>query len=300
MRYTPSPLLLFLLAASLVLTACGSSSDSDSAVQAPAWTPVDRVNTEGGEAWYSRNADGTMILFGRHQEGWTRHVIWEMHRDSTGQWGNAAVAPFSGTWSDRAARFYPQLDGVIFSSDRPVEPSGEAGNYNLWVTMHDGESWTKPEPMAALNSEAHDVHASVASSGAVYFASRREGGKGAADIYRAELGATGFLVEPVPGAVNSALSESDVFIDPDERFMIVSRADDPRGLGGEDLFLSVNEGGLWSEPEWLGPLVNTSEDEYGAWIADTGRLYVTARAGGAADIMEIPASSVPLLARWYP
>ncbi len=301
MRHTFLSSLLLLLAASLVWAACGSSSsDTNNEAQVPVWIPVEHVNSDGGESWYSRNADGTMILFGRNADGWFRHTVYEMHRDSTGIWGDAAVAPFSGTWNDRGARFYPQLDGVIFSSDRPVSAGGEAGDFNLWVTMHDGESWTEPAPMAALNSDAHDFHASVASSGAVYFASRREGGRGNADIYRGELTATGYRVEPVPGAVNSALSESDVFVDPDERFMILTRTDDPRGLGGDDLFLSVNEGRVWSEPEWLGPLVNTSEYEYGAWIADTGRLYVTTHMNGESDIMEIPARDVPLLAPFFP
>lgn len=309
MRHSSAPaILLFLLAASFVWAACGSSSsDNKNVSQAPAWTPVDRVNADSGASWYSRNADGTMILFGRSEDEGPRHTILEIHRDSTGMWGDASVAPFSGTSSDRGARFYPQLDGVIFSSNRPVSANGLAADaesaenrdFNLWVTMHDGASWTQPLPMAALNSDADDFAASVASSGTVYFASRREGGQGNADIYRAELTATGFVVEPVPGAVNSALSESDVFIDPDERFMILTRTDDSRGLGGDDLFVSINEGGVWSEPEWLGPLVNTSNDEYGAWIADTGRLYVTTHVNGASDVMEIPASDVPLLAPFF-
>ena len=301
---------LSILSYVLLFSGCGPGGSGASNPEAPTWSLVPEISSPTGESWYSVNGEGNRVLFGRHSENWSSHTIWEMVRDATGEWSEAAVAPFSGEYNDRAARFYTVLDAVLFSSDRPL-PGEDGPDYvgsdkragavfNLWVVAHDGDKWMPAEPFEILNSEADDFHASASNMGAIFFASTRDGGRGGADIYRAELAATGYVVAPLAGDVNSEYSESDLFVDPDERFMIVVRTDDPRGRGGDDLFVSFKEGDTWTEPEWLGPSVNTPEDEYGPWISPEGTLYLTSHSGGQADIFSLPASDVPLLARFFP
>ena len=92
--------------------------------------------------------------------------------------------------------------------------------------------------------------------------------------------------------MSDALQETDVYVDPDQRFIIFVRTDDPAGLGG-DLFLSSREGRGWSAPRHLGAVVNSKEYEYGPEISPDGKtLYFTSHRSGQADIYSVPAASV--------
>ncbi len=284
----------FLVLVSVALVGCAEEKiDSDSAFLGEAYPPV---TTEEGEGWISVNGDGDRMVFGRHtSEGWSNHVILESVGTSSG-WSDPQVLPFSGSFNDRAARFYPALDALLFSSDRPFDEAGEARDFNLWVAIHDGEEWLEPQPLDALNSDANDFHGSVTATGSIYFSSSRDGGEGGSDVYRAVLRATGYEIEALVGAVNTEYSEADVFVDPEERYMIFSRTDDPNGFGGDDLWISFLEGYEWDVPQNLGDVVNSSDYEYGAYVSRDGwTLYFTSHKDGDADIMSIPMSSLNII-----
>ena len=290
MRYA-----LFLLA--LVLAGCQGSNESS--LEAPvSATLVESTMSEEGEGWFTKNGDGNFIVFGRHDSTWTNHVLMVME-ETDSSWTVPSVLPFSGEFNDRGARFYPGLDGLIFSSDRPLPEESEPGDFNLWVVVHDGLEWLDPEPLMFINSELNDFHASITSDGTIYFASNRDGGQGKSDLYRAVLGSVGYEVEALQGQVNSSYSESDIFVDAEGRFVIYSRTDDPAGFGGDDLWISFAENGLWGSPIHLGPEVNTAEYEYGAFIARDGdTLYFTSHKDGNANIMSIPLASLDVVWPW--
>ncbi|NQV71965.1 PD40 domain-containing protein [bacterium] len=278
-RYLP-----FILVVGLVASGCSKETGVDYTGREFIATPFTQVNSDQGESWITMNTDETRIVFSRHSEGWTDFVLYETMLGEGG-WTEAAPMPFSGTYNDRAARFYPALDAMLFTSDRPVSADDKAGDFNLWTAMHDGEEWIAPEPLTALNTDANDFHGSVAADGSIYFASDREGGQGKSDLYHAVLGREGYVVTPVQGAVNTEYSESDVYIDQESRFMIFSRTDDPAGFGGDDLWISFPSETGWSEAVNLGPEVNTADYEYGATVAmDEVNLFFTSHKNGQADI----------------
>jgi hypothetical protein len=300
-----------LLSVGLLAGCTGDAPDANNTGFATA-QPVPHISTPQGEAWVTVNGEGTRMVFGRHSEGWSGHTLWETVQDSTGTWSEPAIMAFSGVYNDRAPRFYPALDAFLFSSDRPhpadagvgAAPSAAEANegmrdFNIWIAMHDGEDWMAPEPLDAVNSDANDFHASVTEGGVIYFASDREGGAGRSDIYRAELGSGGYVVERLEGPVNTAYSEADVFADPTERFLIFSRTGADDSFGGDDLYVSWRTADGWSEPVNLGPLVNTAEYEYGAWIpypfTSDAFLYFTTHTDGQADVVRIPVAAIDAL-----
>jgi hypothetical protein len=283
---------LMLLVVSAGLAGCASESKPDYSGRSYLGTSFTSIESDLGEGWVTFNGDEDRMVFSRHGEGWTNHTLYESLRGEDG-WTEPAVMPFSGTYNDRGARFYPALDAMLFSSDRPLVEGEPAGDFNIWLAMHDGEEWMAPEPMTALNSPANDFHASIAGDGNIYFASDREGGKGKSDIYRAILGRDGYRVEALGGTLNTKYSESDVFISEDSRFMIFSRTDDPNGLGGDDLWISFPSESGWGEPINLGPEVNSPEGEYGAFHPTGGvSLYFTTHRDGKADIVSVPMSKL--------
>lgn len=227
------------------------------------------------------------MLFGRHAEEGDDYVIFESVRSGR-TWGEPVQASFSGSGSDRGARFYPALDAVVFSSNRSAAPGDSTADYDLWITQFDGEEWSSPEPMSPLNTDANEMHPSVAADGTIWFSSDREGSFGQSDLWYAELGSTGYEVRQAPEPLNSEFAETDAFIDPAGRYIIFSRTDDPAGMGGDDLFLSMRSGETWTAPVSLGAAVNTPEDEYGPFVSRNGRtLFFTSHRNGTPDIYRI-------------
>ena len=276
----------------VLFSGCGTSEkDSSGSFLA---TPYEAIVSEQGEGWMTINSELSRMVFSRHDANWENHTLFEMTKSSEG-WSEPVVMPFSGTYNDRGARFYPALDAMLFSSDRPVDADDTTRDFNLWIAMHDGESWLEPEALYALNTDANDFHGSVAEDGSIYFVSDRSGGKGLSDIYQAVLGRDGYSAHLLPGAVNTEFSESDVFISPDSRFILFSRTNDPNGLGEDDLWISFPSEAGWSAAINLGPEVNTAKGEYGAMLSPNQmELIYSTHKDGSGDIVTIPMSSIAI------
>lgn len=205
-------------------------------------------------------------------------------------WGPAERVPFSGEWGDRAPRFSPDGAAIYITSNRPLPGETEAGDMNIWRVPRTSTGWGRPELVdSAVNSEAQDIHPSVSAS-AIWVASSREGGFGRSDLYR--VGEDGEVRHP--GApLNDALSQPDLWISPDETWMILAITDHPGGYGGDDLYVSRREGAEWSAPVNLGPEINTPEYEYGPWVsADGAYLLFTSHRDGPSRVYRVGIEAV--------
>lgn len=201
-------------------------------------------------------------------------------------WSSPETAPFSGVWGDRAPRFSPDGSSLFVTSNRPRPGSSEAGDMNVWRLRRTETGWSAPELVAsAVNSEASDIHPSITSSG-VWVASNRSGGLGRSDLYR--IGPSG-EVEHFGSPLNDELSQPDLWVSPDETWMILAITDRPGGYGGDDLYVSRLENGAWSEPVNLGPEINTAAYEYGPWVtADGEHLLFTSHRDGPSHVYRAP------------
>ncbi len=251
------------------------------------------VSSDRGDTFPAVSADGRVLYFSRVKEGhgWSDQVLmYSEWRD--GAWSDPEILPFSGTAaSDRAPRPTPEGDCLIFTSNRPL-PGAETArvDYNLWVARRADGNWYGPVPLAGeVNSEAAEGHSSLTEDGTLYFYSRRDGGHGQGDIYRAHRDGNRFTqVENLGPPVNSAESQSDLWVSPSGEWMILVITDHPDGFGGDDLYLSEFRDGRWSKPRNLGPTVNTAEYEYGPYMDPTGTwLYFTSHRSGDGDIYRI-------------
>jgi len=256
------------------------------------------VSSDRGDTFPAVSPDGQVLYFSRVKEGrgWSDQVLM-LSEWLDNAWSEPEVLPFSGTAaSDRAPRPTPEGDWVIFTSNRPL-PGAEGADasarrdYNLWVARRDDEGhWYGPVPLAGeVNTEASEAHSSLTEDGVLYFSSRRDGGHGKGDIYRAHREGDEFTgVENLGPPVNSAQSQSDLWVSPFGEWMILVITDHPDGFGGDDLYLSEFRDGTWSKPRNLGPAVNTAEYEYGPYMDPTGTwLYFTSHRSGDGDIYRI-------------
>jgi Tol biopolymer transport system component len=193
-------------------------------------------------------------------------------RSKNGSWVTPQVAEFSGRYRDKDPCFSPDGKKLYFSSDRPVSGRQPKG-FDIWMVQKTGQRWSQPKNLGPpVNTGADEESPSVTSDGTLYFTSDREGGRGDLDIYRARPSPNGFLPpENLAEAINSALGETEVCVDPQERFLLFSSQ--RPGFGNSDLFISYLENGQWSPARNLGPWINTAAEEHSPSLSPDGRSF---------------------------
>lgn len=68
---------------------------------------------------------------------------------------------------------------------------------------------------------------------------------------------------------------------------LVFSSDRPGGFGGMDLYSSKWEDGQWSEPQNLGPVVNTDQDEVFPFVSQTGAVFFSSNGHPGAGGLDI-------------
>lgn len=204
-----------------------------------------------------------------------------MTREENGRWKKPEIAPFSGEYG--GVDPFVSFDGnrVYFCSNRPVEDGGTAkADYDIWYVDRVGGGWGKPVHMdAPINSDAHEFYPTLTRNGTMYFQSRRPGGSGSGDIYRAEQIDGKYLkAEPLPAPVNSPAFEGDALIAPDESYIIVSTTRSAQPIAA-DLYISFRTpDGKWTDLVNMGPELNGPGPENCQMLSPDGKyLFFTSR-----------------------
>ncbi|HZF68893.1 MAG TPA: hypothetical protein VEZ47_12700 [Gemmatirosa sp.] len=249
----------------------------------PAIDPVD------GSLWYSAYTG----------ERFSRQTLMRAPRDGDGWGAPAAVLQQPGdSWGARAPRFTADGARLYVTSGRAIGDGAPPGDMNLWEYTRQGDGWSAPRPVPPpVRSPRPDMHASLTRAGALYFASRRDGGAGAADIYRASRRADGTwgAVERLPAPVNDARSQPDLLVAPDGEWMILVVTNPPPGPGDDDLFVTRRVRGGWSVPERLPAPINSPTYEYGPALSPDGTtLYFNSARRGTADLYRVPLRALGL------
>ena len=155
----------------------------------------------------------------------------------------------------------PDGKTLFFTSKRPVDNTDNPSRFGkIWKTIYSAEGWSVPELLSApINTEnSHDSYTSMTKNGTLYFFSDRDGNIGGCDIYRAkQINGEYPEIENLGSQINTIYNEYDLFIDPDERYLIFCSTR-PGGYSNADLYISFNKGNdTWGEPTNLGETINS-------------------------------------------
>jgi Tol biopolymer transport system component len=241
----------------------------------PALFAHSRVSTGRHESAIVFSADGREAFYGIMHLTHGFYVI-VTTRESDGGWTTPEVLPFSGRFNDSDPFLSHDGSQLFFTSDRPREVGGQAGNLDLWVAEREGLSWGEPASLEAhINSQSVDVNPCVSRSGTLYFASDRSGGQGSHDLYRSVFRDGAYSVpENLGQSVNTSAYESSPFVDPDETFLIYnvySTGNDGRESG---LHVSFRlEDGGWSEGIYMGDAINDLTPAMFPFVSRDGRYF---------------------------
>lgn len=203
-----------------------------------------------------------------------------------GNWTPPQVAPFSGQYSDADPFITADGKRMFFISNRPLPNSKTVQKFNIYVMdkLPNGE-WGPPQNLGKpVNSETSEYFPTLTSDGTLYFGSRRAGGKGGVDLYRARF-SDGKFQEPenLGDAINTQADEYEPFVSPDESYLIFMADSRPDGLGGYDLYISYRENGKWTKAVNLGAPINTPANELSAKISRDGRYFFWTSSRSAID-----------------
>jgi len=220
--------------------------------------------------------NGRIFMFSRSIDGVFKMFFSYLRDDGT--WQEPRMAAPSKTYPshhDVDMAFSPDGGWVYFISDRPL--SGYSlERHNIWRSRVTRHGLLTPEPLGPhINGPGHELYPLLVSDGSLYFSAEREDSVGGRDSYRAQYrdGDFGTPVNLGPG-INSSVNEGDIYVSPDETFIIHVSAGRPGGQGGADLYLSFREeDGSWGQGIHMGHGINSAETDYCPMVTPDGKYF---------------------------
>jgi len=216
-------------------------------------------------------------------------------------WIAPELASFSNHPSDVDVAISSDGKKVFFGTrrPRPGEVQDSRDGFDIWYANRTETGWAKEESLGpVVNSGNSQVYPSLTRDGTLYFQAVRDEGYGKADIYRSRLiDAVYQIPENLGPIVNSEHYEGDVYIAPNESYMIVSiygREDD---FGDGDLYISFRDsGGTWSSPRNMGPDINSEKRDFCPMLTPDGNyLFFSSKRFGVGDIFWVDADVIEAL-----
>ena len=173
--------------------------------------------------------------------------------------------------------YFPSItvDGKEFVFTRRIN-----ANEELYESKFENGNWTKAQPMPGnINTNQGEAGANISQDGQwlIFTGCNFPYGLGSCDLYISYLTPEGWSKpENMGNRVNTEAWESGPSLSPDKRDLYFASTR-LGGYGGSDIYVSHSlPNGRWSDPENLGPEVNTIGDESTPFIhADNQTLYFT-------------------------
>ncbi|MEE9364765.1 MAG: hypothetical protein V3U92_19365 [Cellulophaga sp.] len=176
----------------------------------------------------------------------------------------------------------PDEKELFYISNMPRNEMDTIPDIDIWYSKKVNNRWSSPiNAGEAINSDKNEYYISFASNGKMYFASNKNAEKNRThdfDIYSATK-TNGKFDKPkkLNDSINTRRYEADVFVSPDESYIIFSSARKD-GLGKGDLYISFKENGEWTKAKNMGDVVNTKEHELCPFVTKDGKyLLYTSR-----------------------
>ena len=244
----------------------------------------DAINTPGSSEYLpALTADERELVFTRRvdnrQEDFFRAV-----RTDTG-WQTATPLAGVNTPNNEGAQAL-SADGrlLVFTA---CDRRDGLGSCDLYFSRREADGWTEPRNLGApVNTAAWESQPSLAANGnLLFFASRRPGGRGKADLYASGRTPSGGWTEPLNlgEAVNTPEDDMAPFFHADGRTLYFMSEGHP-GMGGFDLYLTrLGDDRQWTDPENLGIPINTPGNEGALAVARDGRTAYYATDGNNLD-----------------
>jgi len=202
-----------------------------------------------------------------------------------------AGSKINSEYDDYAPSISADGKTMIFTSRRP-ETKGGGIDYeydrkyfeDIFITTwnEDKKEWEEAEPIkGSLNTNGHDASLSLSPDGQSIFIYRNiEDETRSGDIFISKRNASGKWgsAQPMPSPINSSYFESSASLSADGNYLYFV-SERKGGVGNADIWVSKRIGkNEWAEPQNMGAVVNTVEDEVSVFIHPDGKtLFFSSR-----------------------
>ena len=243
----------------------------------------DGINTSESEYFPSLPIDGRELIFTRRLNNHNEDFF--LSESNTAGWEKARRLNGSiNTDANEGAQMISQ-DGQWLVFTGCNRPNG-AGSCDIYISYFTPQGWSEAINMGnKINTEEWESQPCLSPDKRdIYFASRRPGGLGGADIYVSHLQPNGRWsdAENLGPSINTTGDEQCPFIHADNQTLYFTSNVLP-GYGDEDLFVvRKSNSGSWEIPKNLGYPINTIDREGTLFIAADGKTayYASDRAAG--------------------
>ena len=174
----------------------------------------------------------------------------------------------------------PDEQRLYFISQRTMNGLDRKEDYDIWYSEKTGNRWSEPiNAGPIINTDGNEYYISFTKDGTMYFSSNKNGGN--FDIYTSKTSGSGHEfqeAEPLGKAINTSHYEADVFVAPDESYVIFCSIR-PDGLGQGDLYISFkNPDSTWTASINMGDTINSRGHELCPFVSQDGKyLFYTSR-----------------------
>ena len=175
------------------------------------------------------------------------------------------LAPFVSYDNDKIFFISGQNDS-IFSGD-------------IFIAKREGNTWGKPKMLnGPINSQYDEWEVSVSKRSTLYFSSNRPGGYGDMDVYKSEvINGSYNKIENLGRPINTHSLDECAYIAPDESYIIFNSWKKSKHKGN-NLYISFNNNGKWTNPKSLGDNINTDELDIYPYVSPDGKyIFFTSR-----------------------
>ncbi|PCJ82509.1 MAG: hypothetical protein COA49_00120 [Bacteroidetes bacterium] len=168
---------------------------------------------------------------------------------------------------------------LFYISNMPRNERDTIQDHDIWYSKKINGKWSKPINAGEnINSDKNEYYMSFTSNDKMYFSSNKNAEVNRDhdfDIY-ASVFENGEFQKPIrmSDSINSRRYEADVFIAPDESYMIYCAALKD-GYGKGDLYISFKDenSGVWSKSQNMGPSINTEKHELCPFVTWDGEYF---------------------------
>ncbi len=227
------------------------------------------------------SSDGKELYYGV-EEGKRPHI--EGIRYENNQWMKPFKVLFSEKYSYNDPFLSPDQSKLFFISNQALDGKGDTKDIDIWYVQREKGGWSTPINAGThINSPNNEYYISFTKGGKMYYSSNKEADYVELkqyDIYSSQFTNTSF--EPstkMSAAINSDDYEADVFVSPNEDYLIfcTERQD---GNGGGDLLISFKDGkGEWTKAKNMGEDINTKGYEFCPFVTADGKYLFFSRDG---------------------
>lgn len=249
-------------------------------VSSSLWESHPAVDPATGDLWFVRSDK----MF----SGW--HIFTSHCRD--GRWSEPRPMPIAGRGLEADPWFSPDGRSLWFISTRSSGSESSAA-LDIWRVQRNAKGvWQAPERLPSpVNSDAAEWFPRPAADGWLYFGSRRPGGLGKDDIWRARREVGGdWRVENAGPGLNSADAEYEFQPSPDARWGILAT--------DKGMYRVVAESDGWHRAEKFAHEINANGTEIGPMITPGGDGFVFSRDAGGNVSGEFFLASFEKKTRW--